>query len=786
MPLRQHTFTLVPNPLGMQGLLNRPAHELPPAILPAMTSKQAKKAYKEKNKVPRMSKAEQLRIEREEQARIKKELEKEKAARKARAARDKKKAKEQAEAEEKRRKRLPLVSVHPSQDTISRFFRGNAFGAKRDSTGNTVGKEEVTDNQRDEENQGEDCTNEGNHIEEHEEKNVNEEPAVLEVEEPVQSQRKRRRLSQENLDPPVSQIRGGGTPKPRALSVIHEDQENEPSSGDDMPSERQRIIPRSPDMVKASPRLAMPPPSSASMQAFRKSRLEKPQAPRNAPPRSSQTRNSETTVLPPKSPLPRMPLQEISENRPRQIANLTKADKIASSCKPRRSTPVPASLRPADTFPTSTQLFVMSHLDDFPTPSQAAQELEEEFPVTRPTTPAEEAQSFVMEHLDEFPTPSQEARELQEETALPTAAAKVASTQLLMMSHWDDWLPTPSQEARELKEYKPAVAPSLKTNSAPRPGTQLFIESNLNDFFPTPTQEARELAEEFPSAPATALPDKPRRIQATASKSAPGLGKLTRKVSQRPAFLPKHPRLGVLKATSTPFLSTQDWVFSSQDIRDLERTTETPSKSTNIPVAKGVPVSSSGARRDGDSPCKTIGTPVAEGALLTPDGQLETASSLGKTPRTPVAKPDPPLPSAEQQPLETAASPGKTTGIPVAKADVCVSTAERQLEEDLSVVEDLLKSQGPPFNVPRDPNASPQPLRFLGSHGLRLELLIAVQESRQTFQEQEREQLREEEKQCEIQVEQGTKQMEILSDPSETDYFDNDLDEVLLRDLMGF
>ncbi|KAK3681062.1 hypothetical protein B0T22DRAFT_485631 [Podospora appendiculata] len=702
MPLRQNTFTLVPNPLGMQGLLNRPDHERPPVILPAMTSKQAKKAYKEKNKVPRMSKAEQLRIEREEQARIKKELEKDKAARKARAARDKKKTKEQAEAEEKRRKRLPLVSVHPSQDTISRFFRGNGGGARRDSTGSRVDEQPIAEEgqvgeHHCEQEENEQPQRDGHRDEEHLcEEHQKEEPAGLDPDEPAQSQRKRRRLSQENSAPPVSHIRGSGTPTPRALPVIHEDQENEPTSGEDVPSERERIIPRSPDIPKPSSRLVMPPPSSSLTQAFRKSRLERSQAPRNATPGSSQGR-----VLPPKSSLPRMPLQEISENRPRQIANLSKVAHVTSSCKPRRSIPAPSSLRPAETLPTSTQLFVMSHLDDFPTPSQAAQEMEEEFPATRPTTPAEEAQTFVMEHLDDFPTPSQEARELQEEAEVPTTAAKAASTQLLVMSHWDDWFPTPSQEARELMEVKSAVVP--QTHAAPRLGTQLFMESHLHDFFPTPTQEARELAEEFPSAPATALPNKPKRTLATASKSAPGLGQLARK--------------------------------------------------------------------------------------------LETASSLGKTPRTPVATPDPPLPSAEQQ-LETAASPGKTAGIPVEKGDACVSTAERQLEEDLAVVEDLLKSQGPPFNVPRDPNASPEPLRFLGSHGLRLELLMAVQESRQTFQEQEQERkrLRDEEtqretllleKQCGIQVDQG-KQMEILSDPSETDYFDNDLDEGLLGDLVGF
>lgn len=133
MAPRQSTFTLVPNPLGIQGLMSRPTNG--PQSKPPMTSKQAQKLYREANRGPRLSKAEQRRIELAEQDRIRRELDKEKQANKARVLREKKKAKEQLALEEKKRRGLPLVKVRPSQDTISRFVRGNGAGKKRDSAG---------------------------------------------------------------------------------------------------------------------------------------------------------------------------------------------------------------------------------------------------------------------------------------------------------------------------------------------------------------------------------------------------------------------------------------------------------------------------------------------------------------------------------------------------------------------------------------------------------------------------------------------------------------------------
>lgn len=102
-----------------------------------MTTKQAKKLHRQANKGPKISKAEQRRIELMEQDRIRKEFEKEKQQARARTARERKKAKEEKEKEERRRKGLPMVDVHPSQDVISRFIMRGA-SKKRDSTGATT------------------------------------------------------------------------------------------------------------------------------------------------------------------------------------------------------------------------------------------------------------------------------------------------------------------------------------------------------------------------------------------------------------------------------------------------------------------------------------------------------------------------------------------------------------------------------------------------------------------------------------------------------------------------
>jgi len=105
---------------------------------PPMTSKQAQKLYRQKNRQPRMSKEEQRRLERLEQERIRKELEQEKRLNRAQFLREKKKQQEQAKLLERKRQGLPLVDPRPSQNVITKFIRGPVVGQKRDASGSIV------------------------------------------------------------------------------------------------------------------------------------------------------------------------------------------------------------------------------------------------------------------------------------------------------------------------------------------------------------------------------------------------------------------------------------------------------------------------------------------------------------------------------------------------------------------------------------------------------------------------------------------------------------------------
>ncbi|KAJ0168457.1 hypothetical protein CTA2_5936 [Colletotrichum tanaceti] len=133
MAPQQNTFAVIPAAPGRVG--GAPSK-------PPMTSKQAQKLYKQANKEPRRSKAEQRKWEKERQEEIRKELEKERAAVKARAARERKKAKEEEARENRRRAGQPILDCRPSQDTIARFVRGNSKSLKRDSSGEPVSKNE--------------------------------------------------------------------------------------------------------------------------------------------------------------------------------------------------------------------------------------------------------------------------------------------------------------------------------------------------------------------------------------------------------------------------------------------------------------------------------------------------------------------------------------------------------------------------------------------------------------------------------------------------------------------
>ncbi|GKT52185.1 uncharacterized protein ColSpa_12366 [Colletotrichum spaethianum] len=128
MAPQQNTFAVIPAAPGRVG--GAPSK-------PPMTSKQAQKLYKQANKEPRRSKAEQRKWEKERQEEIRKELEKERAAVKARAARERKKAKEEEARENRRRAGQPLydcsICAREWHEPEERLIRRTDTERRRDS-----------------------------------------------------------------------------------------------------------------------------------------------------------------------------------------------------------------------------------------------------------------------------------------------------------------------------------------------------------------------------------------------------------------------------------------------------------------------------------------------------------------------------------------------------------------------------------------------------------------------------------------------------------------------------
>ena len=119
---QQRTFQLIPETLAKSNV-----------PIKAMTSKQAKKAYQKRSiKGPKVPRAEQARLDKEELERQKIEYERERASRKAKAVRDKKAQKAEEEKAERKRKGLPEPNryVRASQPRISMFV-SSGKGNKR-------------------------------------------------------------------------------------------------------------------------------------------------------------------------------------------------------------------------------------------------------------------------------------------------------------------------------------------------------------------------------------------------------------------------------------------------------------------------------------------------------------------------------------------------------------------------------------------------------------------------------------------------------------------------------
>ncbi|KAK4120282.1 hypothetical protein N657DRAFT_649346 [Parathielavia appendiculata] len=695
MAPRQNTFTLVPNPLGMQGLMSRPTSG--PESKPPMTSKQAQKLHKQATRGPRLSRTEQRRIELEEQARIRKELEKDKQANKARILREKKKAKERQLLEEKKRKGLPLVNVRPSQDTIARFVRGNGVGKKRDATGARVGlpvleEEGESDNTLPDPKDSEGASESRRQpvspmgiVPAGGRAAVAKESFILEPGKEANLEPEDRQgfegkpMEEDEPIPAVASVRfsnthhaSEGTP---AKAMYRETLKN--------PSIRQATPERGVlDCERKSATHISPGRMTASQELERISIIKEAQAPRPLPtPRlppkpPSQHHPSPKPQPPPNPPAARKPLQETTNAFSRTWRlplgdtgpKLTPPYKQPTLATPRRQT--------LGTVPTFKQ-----HRLGTPT-----------YRVQKP--------QFLPSHLRgagaNQRTPSRQVNSM---SAPPT------STQLFVMSHIDDILPSPSQEARELQGDPPTAVPEALKSGPLR--TPIAIGGLASK----DARPARQLVQQVAQVkPPMAPPPRPTTVkQPTVTVKQP-----TVTVNQRAANL-----------TDIPFISTQDLIFSSQELRDLEAPTTSRNKTIStkvLPLKKSRPTVQQRPSPLSHISCHTHTTPQIE---LT---QSTLAAEQHATPPNATRQPQQAF-GQESCALDQQSSAHRSRQAPQ-QSKPALPSCTSSTKGDNKVASD---------EPPRP--ASPEKPRFFGSSGSGLEMLLAMERSRKTHEEEERRRL---------------------------------------------
>lgn len=831
---RQNTFTVVPNPLGMQGLISR---DNAPASKPqAMTSKQAKKLYKQATKQPRLSKAEQRRLELEEQERIRKELDKQKSANKARIAREKKKAKELTEIQARKKKGLPLVDVHPSQDTISRFVKvGVAKTAtKRDSSGDVkgpaVGQQSRTVSPEKDDSNRENMPDGGGEISE--------------------SLRKRPRLDQDSQPKRQDAVT---IPCKESLSGVEDttitDKENVPRVEDRTESTSQRI---------SQPRRS----GKEGSQSFDKT--------------STRTESSKDAIQIPQEVIMVLPkptrlqpdrnLEDMGLSRPQSVAALQskrlehappKPDPVKKVVKPlptgmrprpvlgvtdgNRSTPAKPSKETGPRQSYGKPEHVNQEKEQ-PTPKESSQSRPKastpNTSVVRSTVEASEAFPSPQPHVSSIPPPpppppSMSARQpsnaarlkppgLQHQVTPPTNPSKPSSTTAISNKFASPYRPMgppafvpqrplpgppsfkqpmarPSsggvQKPRFLPRNHPQVSasrsllsnnigkPAVPTNNTPPTSTQLFVMSHLDDLLPSPSQELRELEEDVRSTPTSrppvskSLSNKQGQVSAVVPKSplVSGPRRFARQTSHV-QIAPPRPRMQEVKPVDDifPFLSTQDLLFSSQDIRELESdpparvdnrkenfqpplkpSPKTASSSPSIVTVKETRPSQTATTTPAPKPVPGLASQKQMTSVpaisrqssigsVGSNSQATSAAHKAQRPSNPASITlDPKTASAlaSQKQAEAIPPPSNPSQRPRASASSTPKPSPAIGEDQQAEVPNpsLLTATAatPPTPKPAPRPRSPSPQRFFGSSGVGIQILLAMAESEKTFREDE-------------------------------------------------
>lgn len=539
-PGGQRIFSLVPTTLVADSIRDpRP-----------MTSKAAKKAYQKANRGPKVTRAEQRRLDAEERAREKKEFEREKAANKAKAAREKKAEKETAARQERKKKGIPEPSkfVRPSQPTISRFVRTE--GGKR--------------KWQDTESVGEDS-----------------EGTVAEDEEA-----------------------GRGPPPAKRLAMITEDNEDEETHQNISKQDASAHLPFGGSAGNIKPRSVqqMQDPESedefgefpALSQAGFLDDIESPMLPPNRKPSpfvaSKTSQQSKLDEERDALELPVRPVidedylfddsQQMSDMANAQLISEAEAISKSDEVEPTASTLFEAAkLAVLFTSVNASQQWVPMHsrVPDGKTTTVPAKPIishpKFKLPLLPSRSPADRRTSFAPDFL-----PRANTRQFVTPSSRKISNPPPTSTQAFLENNIDDFMPTPSQEMRELfddidddelpsntqimREISPTM-PKTQPNPQPHKMEESYVDLICTQDFILSSQDMREIS-----------PIKAKSAEKNFMKEATLTSPM--KQNSKPMPQPAYRKEIFDESIFDEFPSTQDLALTPEDIKEIGPVTTKP------------------------------------------------------------------------------------------------------------------------------------------------------------------------------------------------------------------
>lgn len=553
MPAVQRTFELVPTTLIRSN-----------GSKPPMTSKAAKKAYAKANAGPKISRAEQRKRDAAELERLKKEYEKERAAAKAKAAREKKAAKALEEKLERRKKGLPEPSkfVRASQPTISLFVRSNDNGSTKgkrswQQISDIAERSDAEMSEMDNENEcqehpakrvtiGSDCGPE-NRLEDNPSKKIiiadhgheQDQKRTPARQIPIDQDRGTVNVADPIVQVPAvaeheSEDEFGEFPSLSQADILEKIASSTCSAGS-IPSAQASALPRINRQQEVDTREPSPKPpqripipdedeyeddmvstqlfSEAMARAFKMDTCDV-------------SRNDKQIV----KDLGLEPRKVTLEDPPQSSIKFSKAEYIAVKRSPiqplvdRRST-IEGRVNRKSSSPPRRPILESRSLNMLP-PMRPIKR-------TKPTA---------------FTSPALESQFPQNSATANSASSPLTPQPRFLLNERNSTpMPPPARRSRFLP---PGQGPTHRPlPSAPPSATQAFLENHFDDFFPSPTQEIRELLDDADSLPTNT--------------------QIARDISPVRA-------VRQIEFDATSFFCSQDFILSSQDMREIGTPTSTP------------------------------------------------------------------------------------------------------------------------------------------------------------------------------------------------------------------